>query len=60
MIVRPNTLPEPRPVDMDGLPVDLDPKPIELSWWDRAWEWLFGAAIGGLTRKGVGCDHAGN
>ena len=48
MIVRPNTLPEPRPVDMDGLPVDLDPKPIELSWWDRAWEWLFGAVSRGL------------
>ena len=50
MIVRPNTLPEPRPVDMEGSPVDLDPP--EPSWWDRAWVWLFGAAIGGLTREG--------
>ena len=52
MIIRPNTLPVARPTDMDGLSVDLDPKPIELSWWDRAWAWLLGAAIGGLTREG--------
>jgi len=49
MIVRPNTLPEPRPVDMEGSPVELDPKPLTLSWWNRAWAWLFGAAI--LTRE---------
>lgn len=41
-VVRPDTLPQPRPVDMDGSTVELDPVPVELSRWDRAWAWLFG------------------
>ena len=48
MIVRPNTLPDPRPGDLEGSPVELDPTPIALSWWNRAWAWLFGAVSRGL------------
>ena len=52
VIVRPDTLPQTRPVDMDGTTVELDPPTLALSWWDRAWAWLFGILARGLRPEG--------